>query len=149
MNSDMSNVWGMGFHGIIFAAENKSNPGKTAVKVHRYEQAYLRECAAYHLLADLGVANILDFHVPTMLRKDDELRAIEMTIVTRPFVLDFAGAYLWSPPDFTPEAWEQWEKDKEEQFESHWPRAKQALGRLASYGIHMVDVTPGNIAFPA
>jgi hypothetical protein len=36
-----------------------------------------------------------------MIRSDDDVRAIEMTIVTRPFILDFAGAKLpHGIPDF-------------------------------------------------
>jgi hypothetical protein len=40
---------------------------------------------------------------------------IEMTIVSRPFVLDFAGAYLDSPPEFSAEIWSEWEAEKRDQ----------------------------------
>src|SRR3989442_10236250 len=32
-----------------------------------------------------------------------------MSIVARPFVLDFAGAWLDTPPDFPGETWAEWE----------------------------------------
>jgi hypothetical protein len=94
---------GFGIHGIIFVAEDKSAGGKTAVKAHRETEPYLREHAVYERLKQAGVTNILGFNVPQLIRADDRLRIIEMSIVTRPFVLDFAGAYLDAPPDFTDE----------------------------------------------
>ena len=83
---------GYGIHRIIFVAENKSAGGKTAVKVHRETEPYQRERATYELLREIGVSKVQGFNVPQFIRADDELRIIEMTIVTRPFVLDFAGA---------------------------------------------------------
>ena len=41
---------------------------------------------------------------------------IEMTVVTPPFLLDFAGAYLDWPPEFSSEATEYWLHEKQEQF---------------------------------
>jgi hypothetical protein len=39
-------------------------------------------------------------HVPQMVAFDDDLWVIAMTLVERPFVLDFAGAYLDQAPRF-------------------------------------------------
>jgi len=83
---------GFGIHGIIFVAEDNSKAGKTALKVHRSAEAYLRERGVYERLRDAGLSQILGFNVPQLIRFDDELRIIEMSIVARPFVLDFAGA---------------------------------------------------------
>ena len=94
---------GFGIHGIIFVAEGKSTAGKTALKVHRSVEPYLREREVYERLRDAGVSEILGFNVPQLIRFDDELRIIEMSIVARPFVLDFAGAWLDTPPDFPEE----------------------------------------------
>ena len=44
------------------------------------------------------VEDILGFNVPQLLGHDDESSLIQMTVVERPFVLDFAGAYLDVPP---------------------------------------------------
>ena len=51
------------------------------------------------------VTQVCDFNVPQLLGVDEDLRILEMSIVTRPFVLDFAGAYLDVKPAFTPEIW--------------------------------------------
>src|SRR6266496_2779392 len=96
---------GFGIHGIISVAEDKSKAGKTALKVHRSVEPYLREREVYQRLRDTGVSEILGFNVPQLIRFDDELRIIEMSIVTRPFILDFAGAWLDTPPDFPDETW--------------------------------------------
>lgn len=139
---------GFGIHGIILVAEGNANGGKTAVKAHRSMEPYLRECAAYERLKAAGVAEILGFQVPHLIRTDDPLRVIEMTIVTRPFVLDFAGAWLDAPPTFPDEIWAEWEAEKREQFEDRWPVVQAVLGALEAMDIHMVDVSPSNIAFP-
>jgi hypothetical protein len=138
---------GYGIHGIIFVAENKSASGKTAVKVHRESEPYQRERAAYELLREIGVSKVRGFNVPQFIRADDELRVIEMTIVTRPFVLDFAGAWLDAPPSFSDEIWADWETEKSEQFESRWAEVKAVLDALENWGIYMVDVSPSNVAF--
>ena len=36
---------GFGIHRIIFVAEGKSTAGKTALKVHRFVEPYLRACS--------------------------------------------------------------------------------------------------------
>ena len=96
---------GFGIHGIIFVAEGKSTPGKTALKVHRSVEPYLREREVYERLRDAGVNEILGFNVPQLIRFDDQLLIIEMSIVARPFVLDFAGAWPDTPPGFPDETW--------------------------------------------
>lgn len=70
-----------------------------------------------------------------------------MSVVVRPFLLDFGGAYLDQPPDYDDDILDQWELDKQEQFEENWPKASRILSRLRSYGIYVADVNPGNIGF--
>jgi hypothetical protein len=138
---------GFGIHGIIYVAEGKSTGGKTAVKVHREMEPYLRELSIYLRLQEAQVSEILGFNVPQFIQADDALRVIEMTIVTRPFVLDFAGAYLDAPPGFPDEIWNEWETQKREQFGERWPMAQAVLAALEELDIHMIDVSPSNIAF--
>jgi hypothetical protein len=138
---------GFGIHGIIFVAENNSQGGKTAIKAHRSREPYQRERDVYKRLNSVGVSEILGFNVPQMIRSDDELRVIEMTVVARPFVLDFAGACLDVPPEFPEEVWAEWEAEKKEQFEARWPKVQAVLAALEELDIHMVDVSPSNIAF--
>ncbi|MGA2248407.1 MAG: hypothetical protein ABSH48_25850 [Verrucomicrobiota bacterium] len=82
-----------------------------------------------------------------MIQTDDALRVIEMSVVTRPFVLDFAGAYLDAPPGFSDEIWNDWETQKREQFGERWPKVQSVLAALEELDIHMIDVSPSNIAF--
>jgi hypothetical protein len=138
---------GFGIHGIIFVAGNKSEGGRTAVKVHREAEPYLRERDAYERLKQAGVTEVLGFNVPQFIRADDDLRVIEMSIVTRPFVLDFAGAYLDAPPHFSEEIWADWEAAKSDQFEERWLKVRAVLAALEEWGVYMVDVSPSNIAF--
>jgi hypothetical protein len=70
-----------------------------------------------------------------------------MTMVSPPFLLDFAGAYLDWTPDFSDEALADWRADKLEQFGARWHEVELILGALQSYGIYMIDVHPGNLAF--
>ena len=138
---------GFGIHGIVFVAENNTKAGKTAIKVHRAAEPYRRERAVYERLRAAGVSEVLGFNVPQLICIDDKLLVVEMTVVVRPFVLDFAGAYLDTPPDFPEEIWAAWEAEKREQFDVRWPKVQAILGELETLDIHMVDVSPSNVAF--
>lgn len=131
----------------MFAAEDNAKPAFFAVKCHREDVPFERECRVYQRLRDKRVARILDFNVPQLLRIDEEWNAIEMTIVPRPFVLDFAGAFLDRPPEFSEDVFRQWENDKQEIFGERWTQVKDVLAAIRVYGIHMLDINPGNIAF--
>jgi hypothetical protein len=140
---------GFGVHGIIFRTEGNPEKGNvaTAIKVHRFREPYLRELAVYQRLQGVGMTKILGLNVPQLLGHNDEMRIIEMSIVTRPFVLDFAGAYLDVPPQFPDETWAQWEAEKLDQFGLRWGKVQEILAALEEMGIHMVDISPSNIAF--
>jgi len=138
---------GFGIHGTIFVAENNTKPGKTAIKALHSVEFYLRERDAYQRLQAAGVANIAGFNVPQLIRFNDELLIVEMTVVGRPFLLDFAGAYLDAPPEFPEHIWNEWESEKREQFENRWPTVQAALAALEDLDIYMVDVSPTNISF--
>jgi hypothetical protein len=138
---------GFGIHGIVFAIEGNAHPGVAALKIHYAEEPYLREKQVYERLKEAGVIEIRAFRVPQLLDFDDELLALEMTVVKPPWVLDFAGAYLDFAPDFSDEIWEEWTRKNEEQFGAYWPMAKMILGDLQDFGIHMHDPSPSNIRF--
>jgi hypothetical protein len=70
-----------------------------------------------------------------------------MTIVTRPFLLDFGGAYLDTEPDFSEDALEGWHEELRERFESDYPALVRVLRELRGHGIYLTDAHPGNIAF--
>ena len=86
-------------------------------------------------------------HVPQLLRYDDLFLILEMTIVTLPFVLDFAGAYLDRAPDFSEEVMADSLAIKIERFGKRWPEVRMIVAVLETYGVFMEDVHPGNIAF--
>jgi len=138
---------GSGKDGIVLVAKRKAQPANVALKVLRWREFYQREKQVYERLLELGIATVLGFNVPQLLGYDDELRVIEMTIVKRPFVLDFAGAYLDARPKFPCDVWAEWETDKREQFEDRWPRVRGVLDAFEELGIYLLDVSPGNIAF--
>jgi hypothetical protein len=132
---------GFGVHGIVWSTDRTS-----AVKVHAPDTIhYGRERDIYLRLQEHSVSIAAGFHVPELVDFDDELRAIEMAIVQPPFVLDFAGAYLDAPPDFSEEVWAEWRAAKEEQFGRNWPKARAVLAALKRFAVYMGDVSPSNI----
>jgi hypothetical protein len=140
---------GDGKDGIIYSSLGLPQ-GPTAVKALARPDLYGRELACYRRLAERGVGGavrVCGHNVPQLLDHDDELFVVEMTIVTRPFVLDFAGAYLDEPPDFPPEVIEERHTHWSEVFESRWPTVQRIMAEFRRYGIHLLDPSPGNIAF--
>ena len=120
-----------------------------AVKFFTRSDAYVRELQAYLLIQSAGIGEILGHQVPELIRHDDELQAIEMSVVQPPFLLDFAGAYPEDEaPDFPPEVWEEWRADKAEQFGDRWPDAERVIDEFRKrVGLVLLDVNPGNIKF--
>jgi hypothetical protein len=122
---------GSGHHGSVYGAER--NGQRFAVKFCKDEGPYFREVRAYESLLERGVKRIEGFAVPQFLGSDDELLTIEMSIVQRPFLLDFGGAYEEEDlPSFPENVWEEWEEQKREEFGSHWPIVENILMILRS-----------------
>ncbi len=144
---ELAEPLGSGKDGIVLAGKRKIEPANVAIKALRFAEGYLREKLTYQRLKDAEVSSLLGFRVPQLIGVDDELRVIEMTIVARPFVLDFAGAYLDERPEFPEDVWSHWEAEKREQFEARWPVVKKVLGAFEELGVYLLDVSPGNIAF--
>jgi hypothetical protein len=144
---ELAETLGSGKDGIVLVAKHKAKPANVAIKVLRFDELYLREKNVYQRLAKMAIRTVLGFNVPQLLSHDDELRIIEMTIVKRPFVLDFAGAYLDVRPEFPAEVWADWETEKREQFEGRWPAVQKVLTAFEELGIYLLDASPGNIAF--
>lgn len=138
---------GFGVHGTVFAAVDNQKPGFFAVKFHREENPFENECCVYERLREEQATQILGFNVPQLLTADHEFRAIEMTIVRKPFLLDFADARLDQAPDFSEDVLRQWQEEKAEIFGEKWPDVTRVLAALQTLGIHLLDINPGNIAF--
>jgi hypothetical protein len=144
---ELAEKLGSGKDGIVLVGKHNNRPADVAIKVLRFDEAYVHEKRVYERLKGWGVTSIPDFNVPQLVGSDDELRVIEMTIVKRPFVLDFAGAYLDTRPEFPDEVWADWEAAKREQFEERWPVVQAVLDAFEAMGIYLLDVSPGNIGF--
>lgn len=134
--------FGSGWDGIVFSTSKGS-----AVKSLRYEKLFCNERDIYLRLQEKNVGAVLGFAIPRLFDYDNALWVIEMQIVTPPFVLDFAGAYLDKVPPFFRAELVPWEAEKREQFGSNWPRVKSIMSHLRRYGIHLANVKPGNIVF--
>jgi hypothetical protein len=137
---------GFGIHGVVYLAKNNLNRNYSAVKAHSDHAPWLRERLVYERLHSVSVRQILGFNVPQLISIDPQLQIIEMTVVKRPFVLDFAGAYLDVFPDFSDEVWDEWEVEKHEQFGNDWPLVQQVIAAFERLDIHLIDVTPRNIS---
>jgi hypothetical protein len=64
----------------------------TAVKFFDRADRFAREREVYVLLRDKGIHDVAGHRVLRLINVAEDLLAIEMSIVERPFVLDFAGA---------------------------------------------------------
>ena len=134
---------GAGKDGVVWASDQES-----AIKFLKSEELYQREAAVYGRLAKFQVTRLVGHFVSQLIRLDTSLRAIEMTIVSPPFVLDFAGAYLdGTGPVFPDDVMAGWREDKMEQFGRNFSAAMRVVAALRRYGVAMMDVHPGNIRF--
>ena len=137
---------GFGFDGNVFRTNRKS-----AVKFLKWEPLYVRERDAYLRLRMSAVQDVAGLAVPLLILFDDELLAIEMSVVKPPFIVDFAGAFLDEPPEhtreYTPEEIGEWHLKKLEQFEERWPHVQRVIFALHQVGIYLTDVNPKNIQF--
>jgi serine/threonine protein kinase len=138
---------GAGTQGSVFLFNDPATNKLVAVKFHDRKVSFNREVNVYLRLRELGVDEVCGHAVPSLLGFDDDLMAIEMEIVSPPFCLDFGGAYLDRPPDYSPEVWRDWEEMKSMAFEDNWPKVKKILRAFEYYDIYIADVNPGNIKF--
>jgi hypothetical protein len=72
---------------------------------------------------------------------------LDLEIVQRPFVLDFGGAYLDYPPDFSEEVLAEENRKRREIYGDDYPEVMTILKELEHMDIDMIDVQPGNISF--
>lgn len=128
-------------------------PSLSAVKVFDRVEAYGRERDAYLRLRQHQVTSVQGHTAPQLLRYDDVLGVIEMSIVSPPFVLDFGKARLdvsWEEvfrddPQVIEERWAHWESLFEP---GQWPAVLAIYGELGRrYGVWLEDLHPGNIGF--
>jgi hypothetical protein len=133
---------GFGWDGTVYSTSRQS-----AIKVFRHERLFQRERDVYQRLTERHVVRILGFDVPQLVSFDNDLWVVEMTIVSPPFVLDFAGAYLDQKPDYPPEVLADWMEEKAEQFGERWSKVQAIMWAFSKLGVFLADVKPGNIEF--
>jgi hypothetical protein len=137
---------GFGVHGSVSAARN-STGNVTAVKYSYEGEPFERELDVYWRLRELQIRSVNGFFVPELIDFDADLRVLQMTIVPRPFILDFAGAYLDFKPKFTEDIWQQWEERRREEYGARWSIVRGILDAFEEMDIYILDVHPSNIAF--
>jgi hypothetical protein len=122
---------------------------KTAVKAIYREKNFLQELECYRRLKDSGAWEVGMFDVPFLEDFDEELRAIEISVVQPPYLLDFGKVYLDHPPthlydeQMMANAHAEWQ----ERFGDRWSKVRHAMRMLEKHGIYYFDPRPGNICF--
>ena len=98
----------------------------------------------YLRLRTRSLRRLAGFYIPVLIQFDDSCLALELSIVKRPFVLDFAQASLDVPiPELEDPAWLA---EKARKFGRDWPEVQRLLNALRQYGIYFRDVHLGNIS---
>lgn len=135
---------GSGLDGYVWRTSRRS-----ALKLCERDNSFRDEVESYRRLREGKVVRILGFAVPRLIDFDDPLLAIEISVVSPPFLLDFGKVYLDSPPPYWNDAeiMSQWHSEGKENFGDRWPEVLRLIGVLQKYGIWYVDPKPGNIMF--
>lgn len=121
----------------------------SAVKFFDRMDRFERELEVYEILRTKEIHDIAGHRVPRLIEADAELRVIEMTIVERPFLLDFAGAKRPEEvPDFEQHVLDEHLDHLRELFEDRWADALHVSEMFRQQtGFILLDIHPGNIAF--
>jgi hypothetical protein len=130
---------GHGVDGIVWRTGRK-----TALKIHRFRSRYARERDVYLRLRDRSLRRLAGFHIPLLIDYDDSCLALELLIVDRPFILDFAEAGLDTPIGELDDP--AWVAEKARKYGRDWPEVLRLLNALRQYGIFFRDVHLGNIS---
>jgi hypothetical protein len=137
---------GEGKDGSVFQTDRL-----TAIKYLNFQEHYTRELRAYRILDELKVDAICDHAVPNLVSSDDAHRAIEMTIVRPPFLLDFVSAYTDEEMDrfaFDDDIWLEREATWAEHFGPRWAHVKDIRSQFHHLtGLTLLDLSLNNIRF--
>jgi hypothetical protein len=124
---------------------------RDAVKFFIDASVYRRELRAYQIVRQRGIDQINGFQIPSLVRYDDQLLAIEMTIVKPPFLLDFAAAYSldeYGHFEFSQEVIDERESHWAEVFGDRWPQVQTLCNAFTrENGLILLDLSPNNIKF--
>ena len=121
----------------------------TAVKIHERAESYRAERNAYIRFRDVGLTDVNGFAVPELVGHDDDLLAIEMTMVSPPFVVDFASVVLDIDPELIEDEGHTLEDMVRERFGDD--RVGDVLGirdeLIVRAGAYLSDLHGHNIKF--
>ena len=131
---------GWGISGFVYLSPD----GRTAVKVHRYEESFARETEAYERLRRLRITELHGLAIPKLHDYRSDLKVIRMDVVSAPYLLDFAGV-SFSPPDFSEDTMEQWHAGIAEMFGANAHIVYAVYHSLARHGIYYMDFRPSNL----
>jgi hypothetical protein len=144
INVDFQSPFGFGSDGTVWRTTHGS-----ALKILFRDDNYAVERDCYLRLREAGTRHVGSLNVPILVDYDDELRAIEMTIVRPPYLLDFGKVYLDDPPPYWDDVqlMANFYEEKAPLFGRNWPRVLKAMASLRLHGIYYVDPRPQNIDF--
>jgi hypothetical protein len=135
---------GAGIDGAVWRTNRPS-----ALKVCERDQSFRDEVECYRRLKDAKISYLQDFAVPQLIDSDERLMALEISIVSPPFLLDFGKVYLDAPPPYwnDREVMGHWQAEGEQNFGERWNEVMSLIGMLQKYGIWYIDPKPGNVMF--
>jgi hypothetical protein len=136
-------ILGAGKDGTVYET-NKA----TAIKVHVEMESYEHERNVYLRLQECDLGEVCGLRIPRLIKCHDNLRLIEMTLVTPPYILDFASAWLDRPPDFSQEVLDQWHEQVRENFGERFGEIMGVLELLGNRaGVYLLDIHTHNVKF--
>jgi len=122
---------------------------KSAIKKLKTLELYRRELRAYKLLDELSIVELEGFALPRLLGYDENSLLIEMTIVTPPYLLDFASTHDEVELEhlgFTDEIWAEREQHWANIFGDQWPRVRTLRNTfLRLTGLMHLDPSRNNV----
>jgi hypothetical protein len=136
--------FGHGMDGSVWVSKRDS-----AIKAIRNRKNYADELEAYRRLQRERVRELCGFAIPWLIGSDDKLQVIEMSIVQKPYLLDFGKVYF-DGAEFS--AYDASDLSRDRVFQKarytsdDWSRVAMVLHALQSrFGIYYVDPRPSNI----
>ena len=126
----------------------RSNRG-TAIKAFYATKNFEDELECYCRLKEKNISEILGLAVPTHEGHSEEFLTIEMSIVQRPYLLDFGKVYIDHYPPYLndPQLMQNWHEEVRGLFDENTAKVHAVLRYLRRLGIHYVDPKPANIRF--
>ena len=137
---DLKTPLGHGTDGSVWRTSRDS-----AIKALNRKKLYDTELECYQRFKASAITKIRNCSVPRLLGNNDSLMVIELTIVTPPFILDFAKSYIDQRSDYPEDSFNQWERDGIELFGSDWKEVRIIIAALERHGIYYYDAKPQNI----